>query len=397
MPPLSSLPDEFVEEVLLRLPPDPPASLVRAGLVCKRWCRLVSGAGFRRRFREFHRRSHPILGFLYDQRDVAGGGGHVARFIPMPASFPPHHHAGHRGMSPWDSRHGRVLLRSYHLGNLSSTIVVWDPITDHRLELPKPPPFSSEIRTMAILCAAVGCDHLDCHGGPFLVVLMGTKGDKVFSYVYSSEAGTWSNKPTTSTWLHGEWVRDKVNWRRSELYFVSPNNKRIIEYDLDTREISVIDLPAFNSVCKNSTLCPALVQLTTMEDGRLEFTRVENFKLSLWSREVEDAGWVLSKVIDLGTCSSPGVLPGHWQHFCPYLIGSAEGAGVVFLLVKGELFTVDLRSKQITKVYGDLYPCIALVVPYLNFYTPVLRAPSTQNGPNTGVVPLSGSTILKPN
>nr|CAB3455515.1 unnamed protein product [Digitaria exilis] len=96
MPPLSSLPDEFVEEVLLRLPPDPPASLVRAGLVCKRWCRLVSGAGFRRRFREFHRRSHPILGFLYDQRDVAGGGGHVARFIPMPASFPPHHHAGHR-------------------------------------------------------------------------------------------------------------------------------------------------------------------------------------------------------------------------------------------------------------------------------------------------------------
>jgi len=40
--------DELVEEVL-RLPPgDPTTSLLRAALV---WCRLVSGPGFRRRFR----------------------------------------------------------------------------------------------------------------------------------------------------------------------------------------------------------------------------------------------------------------------------------------------------------------------------------------------------------
>ena len=52
--------EELVEEVLLRFPPDDPASLVRAALVSKRWCRLISGRGFRRRFREFHR-SPPLL------------------------------------------------------------------------------------------------------------------------------------------------------------------------------------------------------------------------------------------------------------------------------------------------------------------------------------------------
>ncbi|KAF8692781.1 hypothetical protein HU200_039401 [Digitaria exilis] len=314
MPPLSSLPDEFVEEVLLRLPPDPPASLVRAGLVCKRWCRLVSGAGFRRRFREFHRPSPPILRFLYDQRDVAGGGGHVARFIPMPASFPPHHHAGHRGMSPWDSRHGRVLLRSYHL---TFTIVVWDPVTDQQLELPKPPPsFSPGIWTVAVLCAAAvggGCDHLDCNGGPFLVVLMGTNGDKVFSYVYSSEAGTWN-------------------------------------------------LPAANSVCNNELLCPALVELTTMEDGRLGFTRVENFRLSLWSRQVEENGWAESGFIELMDLLPVGADPTSL-----YVIGCADSIGVVFLYSNVGTLTVDLKSSRVTKVWDSF---LADMFPYVSFYTP---------------------------
>jgi hypothetical protein len=40
--------DEFVEEVLLRLPPDSPASLV-----CKRWWHLVADHAFRARFIDF--------------------------------------------------------------------------------------------------------------------------------------------------------------------------------------------------------------------------------------------------------------------------------------------------------------------------------------------------------
>uniref|UniRef100_A0A0A8YH61 F-box domain-containing protein n=1 Tax=Arundo donax TaxID=35708 RepID=A0A0A8YH61_ARUDO len=47
--------DELLEEVFLRFPPDDPVLLLRAALVCKRWCRIISDPGFRRRFRELHR------------------------------------------------------------------------------------------------------------------------------------------------------------------------------------------------------------------------------------------------------------------------------------------------------------------------------------------------------
>ncbi|OQU84206.1 hypothetical protein SORBI_3004G011433 [Sorghum bicolor] len=54
-PPAAALMDELVEEFLLRLPPDDPASLVNAALVCKRWGRLIAGPAFRRKFRKIHR------------------------------------------------------------------------------------------------------------------------------------------------------------------------------------------------------------------------------------------------------------------------------------------------------------------------------------------------------
>jgi hypothetical protein len=67
-PPAPADPEELVEEVLRRVPPDDPASLFRAALVSKRWRRLISGRGFRRRFREFHR-FPPLLGFLCYRAD----------------------------------------------------------------------------------------------------------------------------------------------------------------------------------------------------------------------------------------------------------------------------------------------------------------------------------------
>jgi len=54
--------EALVEAFLLRLPPDDPASLVRASLVCKLWRRILADRGFRHRFCELHRRP-PMLGF----------------------------------------------------------------------------------------------------------------------------------------------------------------------------------------------------------------------------------------------------------------------------------------------------------------------------------------------
>ncbi|TVU40468.1 hypothetical protein EJB05_13934, partial [Eragrostis curvula] len=217
--------DELVEEVLLRLPPDSPASLVRAALVSKSWCRLVSDAGFRRRFWEFHL-TPPILGFLWDHSD---GGVYNARFVPTSTSWLSN--VDNRGLRPWDSCHGRVLLHSYPAYYKDLRIVVWDPITNLKLELPEAPPRSwyAQSRTTAVLCdsTVVGsCDHLDCHGGPFIVVLVGTEEKEIFSCVYSSETGVWS-EPVSAAQCDDVCV----GWERSALagntlFFVAEKNMK---------------------------------------------------------------------------------------------------------------------------------------------------------------------------
>ncbi|CAN6170684.1 unnamed protein product [Urochloa humidicola] len=82
-----ALVDELVEEILLRVPPDDPARLVRAALVCNRWRRIVSDPGFRRRFLELHR-APPMLGFL---RNL----GSQSSFVST-SSFRPLRLRGHR-------------------------------------------------------------------------------------------------------------------------------------------------------------------------------------------------------------------------------------------------------------------------------------------------------------
>jgi len=48
---LMELLEELVEEILLRIPLDEPAYLVRARLVCKSWFRILSDRSFLRRYR----------------------------------------------------------------------------------------------------------------------------------------------------------------------------------------------------------------------------------------------------------------------------------------------------------------------------------------------------------
>lgn len=129
-PPPPALFDEMVEEVLLRFPPDDPKLLLRATLVCKRWRRIVSDPGFRRRFSQLHR-TPPMLGFLYNRSDAS-------LFIPT-SSFRPSS-AAHRYGPVIDARHGRVLLLpgfpDWEKRPLETAFVVWDPITDQRRQLP---------------------------------------------------------------------------------------------------------------------------------------------------------------------------------------------------------------------------------------------------------------------
>lgn len=196
-------PPVLLDEIVLRLPPDDPGSLVRAALACNSWCRFISTPRFHRRFREFHRAA-PMLGFLLDLRDKDDNNSYIARFVPIsPSSCPPH--ADRRGFA-LDARHGRVLLHTAQAPQKADELVlldynffVWNPITDQQTDLPV---FSWHRRCPAwkavVLCAGATCDHLACHDEPFLVVFVGVFDEHVSVYVYSSETGKWSEQTTHS-------------------------------------------------------------------------------------------------------------------------------------------------------------------------------------------------------
>ncbi|CAL5091813.1 unnamed protein product [Urochloa decumbens] len=381
-PPLRRPPElmeELVEEVLLRFPPDEPASLVRAALVSRRWCRLISGRGFRRRFRELHRAA-PMLGFVCNilSRSVVDDSQDNARFVPISSCLP---HADRPGWRALDARHGRVLLYrcpNFYWGDkYLDPFVVWDPVTGEELQLPSLPtercyPFPVGFNA-AVLCAGGGaCGHLDCNSEPFLVVFVGFCNGGMVSYVYSSEAGVWS-EPTIPQ--HPDDYVDLVPAAvvGNAGYFMLNRSTRILKYDLGTREMSPIDLP--------STLYRRAMLMIT-DEGRLGFTGAEDFKLYLWSMEVvgprDDVLWTQDRVIELRD-----LLPADVLLTYPAVVGYVNGHGAIFVGTMDGFYTIDLKSNQARKVGGgiacmrdgdvNIGYCLTyyyIVVPYTSFFFP---------------------------
>ncbi|OEL16533.1 hypothetical protein BAE44_0022447 [Dichanthelium oligosanthes] len=343
--------DELVEEILLRFPPDEPASLFRAALTCKRWCGLVSAPGFRRRFRELHR-SPPLLGFVYcGERD--------SRF--MPTSARPPHADFPAGWKVVDARHGRVLFDCF--GYSRHDLIVSHPITGEVRRQPAP------LRVHGICCGWSAALLCAAAGGPFLVVFVATDSsmESTSACVYSSEAGTWSEATSI------EHPMDYVIRGRCALvgdvtaYFVMGMTERILEYDLNKQQLSFIALP---SVCFD---CPPY--LMTMENGGLGFVVMpkKSSKLQLWSREAGQNGWGWAKlrVIDLKILLPNRSLPSQ-----PHMVTFAGGANnEVFLWTPGTgVFSIHLKSDRVT-MFGKDGDYFLNFVPYSTFYTPSLQGP----------------------
>jgi hypothetical protein len=70
--------------------------------------------------------------------------------------------------------------------------LVWDPITNGRWGVPVPG-IDCSTSTGAVLCAKQHCDHLGCHGLPFLVATVVSSSRTTSACVYSSESGLWSD------------------------------------------------------------------------------------------------------------------------------------------------------------------------------------------------------------
>jgi hypothetical protein len=258
MAPPRTLAYDLIGEILLRLPPEDSACLARASLVCKTWRRILSGPAFRSRYRELHG-PPPLLGYIHV---LKGDEPYFSRCVSTSALRP----AG-RDFPGWlvlDCRHGRALFAtSSPDAEGAMDLVVWNPITNEERRLPKPP------RTLlpagarhdcnaAVLCAAEGCDHIDCHGGPFRVVFVVTSTSNretaTSARVYLSESGAWSE--TTSVHHHLE-LEERyicVDMMPSVLVgdalFFSCGRKHILEYQLSAQQLSVIATPArFHGSC----------------------------------------------------------------------------------------------------------------------------------------------------
>ncbi|CAM0148613.1 unnamed protein product [Urochloa decumbens] len=356
----AALADELVEEILLRSPPDDPARLVHAALVCKRWCRLISAHAFRRRFRPA-----PMLGFLCNDAPRAREGDEAcsARFVRTAASCPPI--ATRHGWHALDARAGRVLLHRAAAAQ-EIRLAVWDPLAatgdrDH-LDLPAPAlprrPRSSN--------AALLCDDEPADGPPFRVVLVGTDAEGAFASVYSSSAA-----PEPAAWSDPAYApqhaADHVDTARAAvaggaLYFVCQRRTNLLKYDLGTGAMSVVRLPPASHNQR-------IALTTAAEHGGLGFVRMDGYRLGLWSMVGRPDGggaveWTRDRVIDLRT-----LLP------VIDLLGYAHGHGIVLVGTVDGFFYVDQKSGRITKV-GD-GPGFYNVVPYVSFCTPALGTVST--------------------
>ncbi|CAL5077751.1 unnamed protein product [Urochloa decumbens] len=308
-----ALMDELLEEIFIRLPLDDPAILFHAALVCKSWRLLISGHSLRHRLHEFHG-SPPLRGFfcrigcrvLIKDEDAAG-----------------------------------FLDGQIHL-------VVWNPIGGEVRRLPTSSVLTSQWNA-ALLCAAPCCDHLDCgySGGHFQVVLAGTReSDKLTSvYVYSSEQHAWS-KPISAR-FDGFQVKlgpNAIAIVGNTLYFLSDTMNKILEYDLDKQELSLIILPDPDNV-----MWERCVALMRAEGGGLGFTLSQNSKVYMWPREAAN--------LDNG-------MPDGYNKDAV-----AENVGVIFVETCDGLFSIDLKSGLVTELLVSYY-VIRDVVPYGSFCTP---------------------------
>ncbi|KAK3142606.1 hypothetical protein QOZ80_4BG0348820 [Eleusine coracana subsp. coracana] len=381
-----SLPDDLIPDILLRVPPDDPAGLVRASAVCKAWRRIVTDLSFSTRYRAIHRTA-PVLGFLHNPMEQE-----ARRFVPttsfrLPTPDHPMRHV-------WDCRHGRVLLYDYDMRSPTPGFVVWDPITGDRHRIPE---VADMYTNGAVVCTAGGgCDHRSCSGGPFIVAFAGVEHINVFGDInyldahaefYSSET---RNRGLNIN-IHLEYEKFDLEVDRpavlvgDSLYFVCKSGfllrywygpllqlgyKKMLEAGIYSSEIvTVIEPPKAKNLGK--------VIAMMAEDGGLGLASLRRNKISLWARKTGmdgHAGWVRHRTIDLKRLlplSNPkrqlclsGVIP--------------ENANVIFVSTEDGVFTIDLKSSQSRKV-SEMGNDVKIIYPFVSFYTETLlqRLPSS--------------------
>lgn len=312
-----------------------------------------------------------MLGFL---PNLASNNTHPS-FIPTTASSFSLDAPDYLKWRPLDCRHGRAVFRS--LDKDIRTLLVWEPITGAQKLLPVPLVFNSlhvdfrsESPTAAVLCAADGCDHRDCLGGPFRVVFIfeETRYEQVWASVFSSETGAWDVPTLLDSDCSMEVQENSsVLVGSSLLYFRAYDS--ILDYDLERHTLTMFNTP-LNYECDHD--CDHFCLVLTKE-GRLGVIDYSDHHLKLWTRENArdgtDARWVQSRVIYL--CNLLPASARLNEGYRVEIVAFVEGANVIFVNSVAGLITIELQSEEVRVVFDgcDVHD----LVPVVTFYTPVLR------------------------
>ncbi|KAM3231280.1 hypothetical protein ACQJBY_061449 [Aegilops geniculata] len=357
-----SLPDDLVQEILLRFLTDDPTCLLRSSLVCKAWSGVISRHGFRRRLHELHQ-APPLLGFLHAETSEG-----TPCFIPTTASSFSLAAPNHYSWLALDCRHGRALFLSRSQD--AEEFLVWEPIMGTQEHVPVPVPFEFGYSAAAVFCIVDGCDHRDCLGGPFCVLFIFSKEDAdeniTSACIYSSETGAWGGLTTMHDEFIGFTEYSTMLVGSSLLYFIVydyKDSEMILEYDLSRHFLAMFSVPDHH--------CDCIYTLMVTEDGGLGVIQDLHQHVKLWTREVSDgadAQWLLSRVIYLHN-----LLPASARGYRVRVMGFAEGENAIFVSTIVGLFAIDLQSEHARKVSDHCGFSFHKLVPVVTFYTPAPR------------------------
>ncbi|OEL33419.1 hypothetical protein BAE44_0005562 [Dichanthelium oligosanthes] len=346
--------DDILAEILLRLPPQ-PSSLPRAGVVCKRWRRIVTDPHFVRRFRARHG-TPPVLGFFRPScRFFNAHDQEPPNRVPASRFYLRRWCRRHTRRGSWSlmigSRHGLVLYGFFNKLEFFSEFMVVDPMSGHRSLVVNPHghPHTTLI-TAVVVSLAGGVDRRS-----FRLVMLSSHDyqPRVTASVYSSESGVWNCSVATlvlplaySYFIYhpSTLVGDAVYWLLDE--------GLIIQFDLETHTLAIIKQPpaadaGFGFADKNRHV------VTAEDDGHLGFAVLSEFSIQLWEREIEinddAAEWVLRKTIQLEKVLSMELKEEHLK--CLWIAGFSEESDVIFINTHCGVFTIHLESMQVRKVH----------------------------------------------
>lgn len=401
--PLREIPDDIVDDILLRLPS--PSSLGRAAAASSSFLGLVSSPRFLRRHRALHPDPAPLLGAFSSSSSSclsgAGGDFHPA-FPPHPAaaaaravaaaadfSFaflpaPPDAGAG-ANASGWlvrDHRDGRFLLDRASSGGstLFTDLAVCDPLSRRYVLLPPIPEelgaavispltvLGGRRRSEPFLAPAAAADDAETEEPWFTVFWTARCPRKVVALAFSSRDGRWCALPSPDCFVwrrhrspfscpvHAVWNRR--HYAHGRFYWVDCLTNRWLVLDTRAMELSVEEIPSPAGFWEEH------VAVVESADGKVgvfahDFYHADgNASLYYYTIERDGEGaprWQLQKTVPL---------PWPAAHGRPYCIRDAANGCLILEVNQDprpafmanyrsrdvELFKIDVKSFQLETV-----------------------------------------------